>query len=600
MKDPLDRTKVVVRRLPPALTQQALMEKIDSRFSGRYKWAAFRPGKNSLKNQRHSRIYIDFKRPEDVLEFAEFFVGHVFVNEKGSQFKAVVEYAPSQRVPKPWSKKDGREGTIFKDPEYLEFLEFLAKPAENLPSAEIQLERREAERAGASKESLIVTPLMDFVRQKRAAKSGTLQRSSANGKTSRRSTGVSSTSPGSNSQKRGPERRKISTSMYVLRDSTKGTSSKDKSTYGLVPRRDEQKLPDNSSAVSALAGPEALDDESVGVADVTAATMGGTLESGKKKVLLLKGKDREASQASGSVVQGQTVSSPIRNLSGSAPFRQSQRRDGNSRMVKSILSNKDGRQVPAHVLTQTEQQLQGLSLEKDKRPPRPNSTRLASKDHLSGYLMPTSMSDSDPKKALDEKITGNDSYGLVPANEKQEKRTRNKDRPDRAVWTPLRRSDGIHTVDESQMTSDSLEKLSNAQELKLGDDTEECDGLGSNASSSMGKSRTSDLGYHNSRSGRGASSSSSEHSLNQGDTKFDTSSASRSLEMKTQGTGRSSTVSVENGSHRHAGRRSSSTGLKDADGSMNLPDGKPVKRGGIPSYGPHEKQIWVQKSGTGT
>lgn len=34
------------------------------------------------------------------------------------------------------------------DPEYLEFLEFLAKPVENLPSAEIQLERKEAERAG--------------------------------------------------------------------------------------------------------------------------------------------------------------------------------------------------------------------------------------------------------------------------------------------------------------------------------------------------------------------------------------------------------------------------------------------------------------------
>lgn len=36
------------------------------------------------------------------------------------------------------------------DPEYLEFLEFLAKPIENLPSAEIQLERKEAERAGQS------------------------------------------------------------------------------------------------------------------------------------------------------------------------------------------------------------------------------------------------------------------------------------------------------------------------------------------------------------------------------------------------------------------------------------------------------------------
>lgn len=114
----------------------------------------------------------------------------------GAQFKTIVEYAPSQRAPKPWSKKDGREGTIFKgifvclycievlahtyclyvftllyilavfffffsffshnlfidewlDPEYLEFLDRLAKPVENLPSAEIQLERKEAEeRAG--------------------------------------------------------------------------------------------------------------------------------------------------------------------------------------------------------------------------------------------------------------------------------------------------------------------------------------------------------------------------------------------------------------------------------------------------------------------
>lgn len=34
------------------------------------------------------------------------------------------------------------------DPEYVEFLEQIAKPIENLPSAEIQLERKEAERAG--------------------------------------------------------------------------------------------------------------------------------------------------------------------------------------------------------------------------------------------------------------------------------------------------------------------------------------------------------------------------------------------------------------------------------------------------------------------
>lgn len=34
------------------------------------------------------------------------------------------------------------------DPDYLEFLKLIAKPVENLPSAEIQLERKEAELSG--------------------------------------------------------------------------------------------------------------------------------------------------------------------------------------------------------------------------------------------------------------------------------------------------------------------------------------------------------------------------------------------------------------------------------------------------------------------
>ncbi|KAK9205327.1 hypothetical protein WN943_015594 [Citrus x changshan-huyou] len=62
-----------------------------------------------------------------------------------AQFKAIVEYAPSQRVPKPCSRKDSCEGTILKDLDYLEFLKLIAKPCENLPNAEIQLERKEAE-----------------------------------------------------------------------------------------------------------------------------------------------------------------------------------------------------------------------------------------------------------------------------------------------------------------------------------------------------------------------------------------------------------------------------------------------------------------------
>ena len=41
---------------------------------------------SSQKNHRYSRLYLNFKHPEDVVEFAEVFNGHVFVNEKGIFF----------------------------------------------------------------------------------------------------------------------------------------------------------------------------------------------------------------------------------------------------------------------------------------------------------------------------------------------------------------------------------------------------------------------------------------------------------------------------------------------------------------------------------
>ncbi|CAI9294217.1 unnamed protein product [Lactuca saligna] len=364
MKGSLDRTKVVLRHLPHNISQSALMEQIDARFSGRYNWFCFRSGKNSLKCQSYSRAYIDFKHPDDVIEFAEFFDGHVFVNEKGTQFKTIVEYAPSQRVPKQWSKKDGREGTIDKDPEYLEFLELISKPVENLPSAEIQLERKEAERAGNAKEAPIVTPLMDFIRQKRAAKGGS-RRSLPNGKLMRRPSGASSSSSTSNSPalKRGSERRRTSTTMYVPRDTGKGRSGKEKSTYVQVHKPNDQQ-PVSGSVVL---------EEGRGSA--------GTPDIGKKKILLLKGKEKEIP----------LISSGVSSVKISHGCGAPKQREGSGRVIRSILINKDSQQ--------------NLNREIDRKPPRP----------------------PPPYNGLQDDM--------------EKRGTRNKDRPDRGVWTPLRHSD---------------------------------------------------------------------------------------------------------------------------------------------------------------
>ncbi|XVE52050.1 hypothetical protein DITRI_Ditri02bG0089500 [Diplodiscus trichospermus] len=116
MKELLRRTKVVIRPLPPSVTQSFLFSQVDDRFSDRYNW---------------------------ILMFCSLAAENM-------------------------------------------------EPVENLPSVEIQLERKEAELSGAPKETPIVTPLMEFVRQKLALQCGTrasldqvasvaLRRKSANG-----------------------------------------------------------------------------------------------------------------------------------------------------------------------------------------------------------------------------------------------------------------------------------------------------------------------------------------------------------------------------------------------------------------------------------
>lgn len=126
----------------------------------------------------------------------------------------------------------------------------------------------------------------------------------------------------------------------------------------------------------------------------------------------------------------------MKNSIGANVPKQNQRREGSGRIIRSILLNKDSRQNQSST-AQLEQQSQ-VSLEKEKRPPRPPHIQLALKETNGGQ---------------DEKVVGNDIHSFV--SEKQDKRTRNKDRPDRGVWTPLRRSDGSHASDESLSSSTS-------------------------------------------------------------------------------------------------------------------------------------------------
>lgn len=684
MKDPESATKLVLRHLPPTLSEAALRDRIDAHFTGRYNWLCFRPPNSSSLSHRHqlySRAYIQLKTPQDVFEFADMFNGHIFVNEKGSQFKAVVEYAPYQCVPDT-SKKDPRAGTIYKDPKYVEFLEMLSKPTENLPSAEIQLERKEAERAVAGKGDAIVTPLMEFVRQRRAAKSGPSRLATSNRRSGGRVRGANS--PSSPSViRRGSERSKMSNVAYVLRDSAKIASNKDKSTYVLASQREQQQCRENEilieknrrdavegkdrhisydSTISLPSWTEMLEDEA-GVSvkniqdptvmhnDGMTAVVDGAGEAGKKRLLLSKEREKElsngpaiglsspngidtgvqlqrrhTSSVKGSASAPQTggslhqhgITSPGKGTPGSLTLKQNQRSESSGRIGRGMISTKDLQLPVTSSNTEQPNQLFLTSSEKDKRPPKHPGPRCGLKDHGSGLASPSSFADVNSKNFQDEKSTH--------TTERQDRRTRNKDRPDRPVWTPRRRSDGPSVSDASQPSSESLvsakfqsgpEGLSKLEKIEKGSAFQQNVGFaeatvedkslqGDNVSdtSVTVKFRYPDLiGSQTARRSNATSgviASWNNTSTNQADLKSETVMASGGVDFEIQGNGRMILATAENGNHRQLLRRPSAPTTREVDGALALGESKPAKRGGTVGYGSQEKQVWVavQKSGS--
>eukprot|EP00898_Chlorokybus_atmophyticus_P007667 jgi/Chlat1/7901/Chrsp66S07207 len=176
---PPPHTKVIVRHLPPTLTEEALLDVVNKKFTGRYTWVYLYQGKAGQKRQVLSRAYFNFKKPEDVLNFHAEFHGHLFVNTKGAQFRAEVEYAPFQKVPRSRPRRDPREGTYEKDSEYQAFESSLSAKVDMLPSAEVQLEKRDAERAAllaaGGTEPEVLTPLITYLRNKRANRDASRQ-----------------------------------------------------------------------------------------------------------------------------------------------------------------------------------------------------------------------------------------------------------------------------------------------------------------------------------------------------------------------------------------------------------------------------------------
>ncbi|RRT84145.1 hypothetical protein B296_00010532 [Ensete ventricosum] len=358
--------------------------------------------------------------------------------------------------------------------------------------------------------------------------------------------------------------------QYVSRETMKRGSTKDKPSYILMSRREEQQPSvDKSATVASAMGKEALEDDFASV----------IVESGKSRITLLKGKDKEGSDPFRGLVQQQVVMSSVRN----SPTSTSKHNQANGIIIRSILSKEGHLNQSCIAASHPELQIQATNVEKDKHSPLPPNAS-SKNDYISCSSSIASVSDSDDKRYIDTKVVAiNNAHGSLSINVKHEKQARKTDRHDRGIWA-LRRSDRalpsdrIPSTDGPKMLTDSLGSIYVSQQAA--DKVEEVDMVVPSACVRNGSN--SHAAY--------------ELSLVHGERKADVRYISRSEDMKTH-RGRRSLSAVEKGSHRRVGRRGSACGLKEVDNSLSLLEGKSSKRGST-SYSLHEKQVWVQKAGS--
>lgn len=136
MKAQRPLTKIILRRLPPTMTEEAFLEQVSP--IPEHDHFYFAKPDTSLGSNLYSRAYINFVNVDDIYLFRDKFDGYVFLDERGVEYVGIVEYAPFQRIPKKKKKKDPKCGTIESDPVYQEFIENLNKDpeTENQPKLE--------------------------------------------------------------------------------------------------------------------------------------------------------------------------------------------------------------------------------------------------------------------------------------------------------------------------------------------------------------------------------------------------------------------------------------------------------------------------------
>ena len=116
--------QIVIRRLPPSMDEEDFVKAIEPMPD--YDDFYFISADWSLGKNASSRAYINFSKYEDIFLFRDKFDGYIFLDNKGAEYPAVVEFAPFQELPRNRSrKKDAKSNSIETDTHFIAFLEAL-------------------------------------------------------------------------------------------------------------------------------------------------------------------------------------------------------------------------------------------------------------------------------------------------------------------------------------------------------------------------------------------------------------------------------------------------------------------------------------------
>uniref|UniRef100_A0A8D8SAL0 Regulator of nonsense transcripts 3A n=1 Tax=Cacopsylla melanoneura TaxID=428564 RepID=A0A8D8SAL0_9HEMI len=172
VKEEKQQTKVVVRHLPPSMTLESFLEQVDI---PPHDYIAYAPPDKTLLPHCTSQVYINFLDVEDLMIFTQKFDGYVFLDSKGHEYQAIVEFALFQQIAKPKTnnpnkKKNTKCATIEEDPYFVQFKENLMEEREKAGARTFKQHYFETNTENEEKSKITDTPLLQYLRTKTAEK----------------------------------------------------------------------------------------------------------------------------------------------------------------------------------------------------------------------------------------------------------------------------------------------------------------------------------------------------------------------------------------------------------------------------------------------